>query len=183
MRQKRRNLSDNEQKQASLALKKQLLPNPLFIRSKHIAFYIANDGEIDPWPILKAALAMGKHCYLPVLHPTRPGYLWFCRYNQNDKLKNNKFGIPEPIIRNHRQRKRAGLDLVLTPLVAFDKRGTRIGMGGGYYDRTFNNLYRTYRFKPALIGLSHECQQVDKLTADSWDIKLTLIVTDFRIYP
>ena len=188
MRNKRRNLSSGEQKKAAMALKNQLEHHPIFIRSQNIAFYLTNDGEIDPMPLLQRALKLGKHCYLPVIHPLKPGHLWFCRYRQHDKLIKNQYGILEPIVKNHHLLKSATLDLVLTPLVAFDDQGARLGMGGGYYDRTFSALnksalIRGHQSKPILIGLSHECQKVDRLSVDSWDIPLAEIITDRSLYP
>ncbi len=67
MRQRRRSLTSGQQRSAAQQLLRRLARQPLFVRSRHIAFYIANDGEIDPRPLLERALAMGKHCYLPVL--------------------------------------------------------------------------------------------------------------------
>ena len=182
MRKQRSKLSKGEQKLAALALKKQLLRHPVFIRSQRIAFYLANDNEIDPMPLLQAAWAMGKQCYLPVLHPFKSGHLLFSRYRKHDKLIKNRYGIAEPRIRSQDQLKSSALDLVLTPLVAFDNQGNRLGMGGGYYDRTFYERNNRNRFKPILIGLSHECQKVDLLAVDSWDIPVTAIMTDRQIY-
>jgi len=182
LRKKRRNLSREKQNKASINLKKKLLTHPLFIRSKHIAFYLTNDGEIDPKPLLLAALKMGKHCYLPIIHPVKPGYLLFCRYANNDSLVKNKYGIWEPKLKHHRLRKPYALDLVLTPLVAFDEYGARMGMGGGYYDRTFSQINNKQTNKPLLVGLAHECQKVDQLKTDHWDIPMTGVFTDACFY-
>ena len=182
MRKQRSKLSKGEQKLAALALKKQLLRHPVFIRSQRIAFYLANDNEIDPMPLLQAAWAMGKQCYLPVIHPFKSGHLLFSRYRKHDKLIKNRYGIAEPRIRSQDQLKSSALDLVLTPLVAFDNQGNRLGMGGGYYDRTFSFIRQYNAQKPRLIGLAHHLQKVEKLPIESWDVPLTMIATDHGCY-
>ena len=76
-----------------------------------------------------------------------------------------------------------GLDLILLPLVGFDLKGNRLGMGGGYYDRTLSYLrHRRFWIKPRLVGVAHECQKVDSLIARPWDIPLDAVVTETAFY-
>ncbi len=187
MRHRRRALTPAQQKQAALALRSQLLKIPQFLRAKRIAVYLPNDGEIDPSLLIEQARKMGKTCYLPVLQPLVVNRLWFVRYDHQTPMTKNRFGIPEPQIKrfadNARNRsKAADLDLVLLPLVAFDEHGGRMGMGGGFYDRTFAFTRQKRSAKPALIGLAHECQKVETLPIASWDIPLTGVVTDKALY-
>ena len=99
----------------------------------------------------------------------------------NNGLLKNSYGIPEPLSKGNRPA--CNLDIVLMPLVAFDKQGNRLGMGGGYYDKTFAFKRQTlWRKKPILVGLSHHFQQVDELNNDNWDIPLTAIVTNQKIW-
>ena len=179
MRARRRALSAKEQKVRSEAMAERLAGSPLFLRSKRIAAYLCADGEIDPFPLLSYAQSLGKRCYLPVLraHPQRT--LWFCEYRPGDRLFLNRFGIAEPSVRRRPPVSPWGLDLVLLPLVAFDDEGNRLGMGGGYYDRTFAYLrHREYWRSPYLIGVAHEFQRVDRLQKQSWDIPLQGVVTE-----
>ncbi|MFP9005247.1 5-formyltetrahydrofolate cyclo-ligase, partial [Pseudomonas aeruginosa] len=91
--------------------------------------------------------------------------------------------ISEPLADAGRQRKAWALDLVLLPLVGFDEQGGRLGMGGGFYDRSLAYLARRKNgHKPTLIGLAHECQKVDRLALASWDIPLAGTVTDAGWY-
>lgn len=175
LRQRRQQLSPQQQRTASRQLERLLSRDMRFIKSRHIAFYLANDGEINPAPLLERALKMKKHCYLPVLTGKK---LWFARYCEGDKLINNRFGIPEP--RNkHRRLPAKSLDMVFMPLVGFDRHGGRLGMGGGFYDRTFSWLNaKTLTRKPQLMGLAHHCQEVEQLALQSWDIALSAIATD-----
>lgn len=187
MRQRRRSLSLSEQKRAARDLKSRVLALPEFLRAKRIALYLPNDGEIDPSMLIEQARAMGKTCYLPVLQPLAENRLWFVRYDHSTPMTHNRFGIPEPRLKGFADKKRnrcrpEDLDLVLFPLVAFDDAGGRMGMGGGFYDRTFA-FTRHRRFaKPALMGLAHECQKVDNLPIADWDIPLQGVISDRRLY-
>ncbi|TLX65008.1 5-formyltetrahydrofolate cyclo-ligase [Stutzerimonas nosocomialis] len=179
LRQLRRDLSPAQQRQASLRLYRQLAQHPLFRRARHIALYLPNDGEIDPRPLLREAQRRGKATYLPVLDPWPRTRMVFQRIAPGERLRCNRFRILEPHRAPARQRPLWTLDLVMMPLVGFDERGGRLGMGGGFYDRSL--AYRRLRkncHKPTLLGLAHECQKVDRLPLASWDVPMTATVTD-----
>lgn len=172
IREKRRNLSEREQQIAGQQLARLMSRQLVFIRSRHIAFYLPNDGEIDPSFLLELAVAAGKQVYLPLLHPLAHNRMGFVRWNPGDALIPNRYGIPEP-------RWRSSippwlLDIVFMPLVAFDDHGNRLGMGGGFYDRTFAPSFS----KPMLIGLAHHFQRTDRLPTEPWDVPLHGIATD-----
>lgn len=183
LRQQRRALGRQAQRQAARGLHRQLAQHPLFRRARHIALYLPNDGEIDPRPLLRAAQRRGKATYLPVLSPWPRSKMVFQRITAGEALRPNRFGIAEPRRNRARQRKIWALDLILLPLVGFDRHGGRLGMGGGFYDRSL--AYRKLRknwHKPTLLGLAHECQQVDRLALASWDVPLQATVTDKAWY-
>ncbi|MBD9413191.1 5-formyltetrahydrofolate cyclo-ligase [Pseudomonas sp. PDM16] len=183
LRQARRNLSPLQQRHAARCLYRQLVQHPLFRRSRHIALYLPNDGEIDPRLLLSEAQRRGKATYLPVLNAWPRTQMRFQRVRANESMVRNRFQINEPRANPARQRKVWALDLVLMPLVGFDLYGGRLGMGGGFYDRSL--AYQRVRknwHKPTLIGVAHECQQVDRLTLASWDIRLGAVVTNRRWY-
>lgn len=182
MRQQRRRLSKHEQSVAAKLLARQIQSHPLFLRSKSIAIYLANDGEIDPAQIVKLAWRQRKHCFLPVLHPIRHNRLWFFSYTQKTRLRQNIFDIAEPALRNTVRRPPWSISLIFMPLVAFDKQGGRLGMGGGFYDRTFafaKDGSRTVR----LCGLAHDFQCTAALPIETWDIPLDGIFTEKHFYP
>ena len=105
----------------------------------------------------------------------------FYHYTPGQTLVKNRFGIPEPV-GNNKAIKTKQLDLVFMPLVAFDRRGSRLGMGGGFYDRTFEFTKQSIsQHSPLLVGLAHQCQQAMHLPSQSWDIPLNMIVTDKQI--
>ncbi|WP_312679351.1 5-formyltetrahydrofolate cyclo-ligase [Stutzerimonas nitrititolerans] len=183
LRQMRRGLSASQQRLAAQKLRRQLAHHPLFRRARHIAFYLPNDGEIDPRPLLRAAQKMGKATYLPLLKSWPRTRMVFQRIEPDERLRPNRFGIDEPRVSPARQRPVWALDLILMPLVGFDEHGGRLGMGGGFYDRSL--AYRSMRkksHKPTLLGLAHECQKVDRLTLASWDVTLHATVTEENWY-
>ncbi|RJQ47962.1 MAG: 5-formyltetrahydrofolate cyclo-ligase [Gammaproteobacteria bacterium] len=152
----------------------------LFRCARRVAFYIANDGEMDLSALLCRALRYGKRCYLPVLRQNR---LAFAPYRSGDRLSPNRFGIPEPVLPKNGWSQAARLDLILIPLVAFDARGNRLGMGAGFYDRTlgFLNLRRYWR-RPRLIGVAYDFQRVAEITPAPWDVPLDAVVTEASVY-
>ena len=181
IRQQRRALTPGEAATCAEQLAQQACKHPLVLRSHRIAAYLAADGEIDPAPLLQALWSANKQVYLPVLVPFSPEKLWFARFNPGDLLAFNRFGIPEPVRRH--LIKPSALDLVLTPLVAFDTAGHRIGMGGGFYDRTFAFLQRRqYWHKPNLLGLAYEFQKQTAIKPNNWDVPLNAIATETHIY-
>jgi 5-formyltetrahydrofolate cyclo-ligase len=180
LRKRRRALSAAQQKSAARRLHRRLVTSPLFRFSRRIAFTMAADGEIDPSLLLATAQRLGKDCYLPVLSPVGPPRLRFKRWRKGESLRTNFYGIAEP--RNGRHCPPRALSLVLLPLVGFDANGNRLGMGKGYYDRTFAFRRHGAGRRPVLLGLAHECQRVDQLEVEAWDLPLDGIVTDGAWY-
>lgn len=187
LRARRRALNPIQQTQASIFLLRHLMKLPQFMRARNVALYMANDGEIDPEPIARQLWKMEKHCFLPVLRPDKRQDLWFVEYTPDALLTKNRFGIPEPDFRSQHRMSAQLLDVVLMPLVGFDRSGARLGMGGGFYDATFAFKQKspigskTAAGKPVLVGLAHACQEVDSLTTAGWDIPLFAIATDKEI--
>jgi 5-formyltetrahydrofolate cyclo-ligase len=180
IRQQRRSLNPTDAEWCAEQMAQRTLRHAYVLQSQHIAAYLASDGEIDPYPLVQSLWQLGKRIYLPVLIPFSNRRLWFAEFNQGDRLIRNRYGIPEPAQR--RLIKSCALDLVLTPLVAFDCHGHRIGMGGGYYDRCFAFLRRRRHWrKPRLLGLAYDLQQQTSITPNDWDIPLDAIATETQI--
>ena len=183
LRNTRRNLSPLQQRLAARNLYRQLAQHPEFRRARRISLYLANDGEIDPALLLAEALRRGKQVYLPVLKAWPRTQMSLQRLLPGERLQRNRFGIAEPRANPKRQIPVWSLDLMLLPLVGFDEHGGRLGMGGGFYDRSLAYLKRrTYWRQPRLIGLAHECQKVDRLALASWDVPLAATVSDRQWY-
>jgi len=179
MIQQRLQLTPQQQQRSALAIRDQLLQLPEFLSSQHLAAYWSVRGEIETTATLQQAEADGKTLYLPTL--TNDNRLRFAPYQKNGPMRKNRYRIPEPAIIEDQLINADALDLVLVPLLAFDAQGNRLGMGGGFYDRTFEfkqNRAAEPHKKPLLIGFAHHFQQVKMLAAEPWDVALDLIVTN-----
>ena len=149
-----------------------------FKRAELIAFYLANNSEVNCEELLKCAWIMKKRVFVPTIQKNLK--LNFVEFHRDSKTRPNKFGIYEPVEGVKIDPRE--LDLVFAPVVAFDLRKNRIGMGGGYYDRTFSFLLSDQRAsKPQLVGLAFDCQCVDAFGASPWDIPLFQLISESRI--
>ncbi len=184
MRVARKALTTEQQLAASQALLNNLLPLAAFNQAQSIALYLASDGEIDPQQVIEYCWQQGKAVYLPVLDPDNYNHLLFVHYTTQTPMCFNKYQISEPATPYQQTIAAEQLDLVLLPLVAFDSSGSRMGMGGGYYDRSFAFKQDPMHTAdtPKLIGLAHTLQQVDTLNVESWDIPLAAIATDTCVF-
>jgi 5-formyltetrahydrofolate cyclo-ligase len=154
-----------------------------FRAARRLAVYAAIEGELDTEPLVALARSAGKEVYLPVLPPSNTAPLSFLPYATGTALRPNRLRILEPPPSAGAALAPVELDLVIAPLVAFDARGQRLGMGGGFYDRSFAFLKDARRPLPALIGYAYESQKVAELPAESWDVPLAGVVTEQQFYP
>jgi 5-formyltetrahydrofolate cyclo-ligase len=174
MRGARRALDPEAAGAAARAICRNVASLPVFRRSRRIAMFLAFDGEPDLTPLLTSPAARGKNLYVPII--TR-ATMRFAEWSARAALAPNFFGIMEPA--GDRSIDARHLDLVLTPLVAFDARGTRIGVGRGYYDRCFRFLrHRQSWQRPRLLGVAYELQFVPYIEAHEWDVPLWGAVTE-----
>lgn len=177
----RNQLHSDVQFQASMDLVNQCAQLTEFQNAKHIALYVSADGELITTPLIEWLWQQGKKTYLPVIHPFSKGHLLFLHYDQNTPMVLNRYYIAEPKLDQTKIIPAQQLDIICTPLVGFDSTGHRLGMGGGYYDRTLEPWFKT-GLGPKPIGLAHDCQHVEKLPIESWDVPLPKIVTPSRIW-
>lgn len=173
IRKTRANLTALQQQQAEDSITQQALALIEERNAQHIALYLSFDGEISTEKLIKTLWAQGKQVYLPVLHPFNPNHLLFLRYLPDTPMLKNKFGIWEPKLNVQSVLPLEELDILFTPLVVFDKQGNRLGMGGGFYDRTLQHWQKS-SFIP--VGLAHQCQQVEQLPTEAWDVPLHQIL-------
>ena len=133
---------------------------------------------------MERARALGKRCFLPVIHSKLGGRLFFAPYAPGMPLVPNRFGIPEPVVPRRDLRSARQLDLVLAPLVAFRPDGARLGMGGGFYDRTLAGRARVPVWRrPRIVGLALELQKRDDVPRDPWDVPMDGVATEEALYP
>jgi len=145
---------------------------PAFRAARRIALFFAFDGEPDLSPLIR--FDQRKEFFAPIISRTE---MHFAAVGRETRLEANFFGIPEP--QPPELIDPRALDLVLTPLVAFDHRGNRVGVGAGYYDRCFAFLRRRKSwFKPKLVGTAYSLQRVDPIEANPWDVPLWGAITE-----
>lgn len=174
-RQQRRRLSDSQQQQSALAICNQL--EELSFTNTTFAAYLANDGEPSLLPFIELSWQHNKQVVLPVLHPFSKGYVLFQDYRPYTAMITNRFGITEPALNCANIAILNEIDVVLMPLVAFDKHKNRLGMGGGFYDRTLASACKLTK-RPKFIGIAHNNQCYNgSLPKESWDIVLDHVVT------
>ncbi|MHB1735043.1 MAG: 5-formyltetrahydrofolate cyclo-ligase [Acidithiobacillus sp.] len=183
MRQQRRDLSAEALYSAAVALSDHLVRLNHFQRARHIGLYWPMQGEISPLPIMQHPIAANKHFYLPVLAGHFARSLRFAPFHSNVVLRHNRFRIPEPQVSPRQHCSVRELDLLILPLVAFDAEGYRLGMGGGFYDRSLAHLphRRSWR-RPRLIGVGHAFQEVPHVPREPWDIPLGIVCTEKACY-
>lgn len=174
MRERRRALPAAQRIAAAEALAARLLALPFFPRSGHVAGYWALDGEIA-LHVWQMRLPRELSYCLPVLHGDDT--LRFAAWRPGAPLANNRYGIPEPDVPEDQLLRPDQLDLVVAPLVAFDARGHRLGMGGGWYDRSF--AFRVDSpAPPRLVGAAFAVQQAEAIAPEPWDIPLDAVCTE-----
>ncbi len=184
MRERRQSLTSHDQVRAGRDLARQVQSIAMFNSATDVALYLANDGEIDPGEIVSLCFRRHKRVYAPVIQANRPdARLTFAPWRTIHPWVRNRYRIPEPNVSLRDHRRPEQLDLIFMPLVAFDAAGQRLGMGGGFYDRTLSARgHRKIFRKPRLIGIAHEFQKVEKIPADAWDVPLDGILTNERFY-
>ncbi|ECZ3145856.1 5-formyltetrahydrofolate cyclo-ligase [Salmonella enterica] len=179
IRQRRRALTPEQQRRFGQQAAARMLSFPPVVMAHTVAVFLPFDGELDTQPLIEQLWQAGKRVYLPVLHPFSPGNLLFLHYHPQSALVTNRLKIREPRLDVRDVLPLAKLDVLVTPLVAFDEGGQRLGMGGGFYDRTLQN-WQQHKILP--VGYAHNCQLVEKLPVEEWDIPLPAVVTPSKIW-
>ncbi|MDO6764445.1 5-formyltetrahydrofolate cyclo-ligase [Agarivorans sp. 1_MG-2023] len=174
VRQQRSALSHSQQQEASQAILDLLQHDPNIANMQHIALYLAFDGEVNLTGLIEWLWQQNKHVYVPLIDPHQDGQMCFHRYQATSPMQTNRFGISEPVFDKSQVTTSQQLDVVLAPLVAFDSQGNRLGMGGGYYDRLLATINGE---QPLVIGMAHDCQQINQVPVQAWDQPLKQIIT------
>ncbi|MFT5211185.1 MAG: 5-formyltetrahydrofolate cyclo-ligase [Flavobacterium sp.] len=184
MRLRRKLIPHDQQKETSRRIIQQLYQFPFFKKAQHVALYWPFQGEVDVTNLVADLSDKGpnktdkKIWYLPLVsdahRPWERQRLIFQPKIVGDPGIVNQYGIEEPTPSKNREFNPQMLDIVLMPLLGFDRKGNRLGMGKGYYDRTFGRAWR----RPKLIGLAHADQECEGLIQEDWDVSLDLIVTE-----
>lgn len=196
----RRKLTFQQQAIAEQRITKKMTALPAFTRAKNIALYLPDDGEISTLGIIETAWKMRKRVFLPVIDLHND--MRFVLFAPYCKLSYGKWGMQQPKGKL-KFVKPLIFDLIITPLVAFDLNGNRLGRGGGYYDRflsqflsTGKHLHKPFNHprkdiidahqyncrKPFTLGLAHDCQLASLIPTETWDVSLSSVSTDSKLY-
>lgn len=183
LRNARKSLSAEQQQQHSaqafLHFRNLIEKHPDFLSSKNIALFLSQDGELNTSECIDYLWQQNKHkVFLPVLETKDEWHMAFVHYTPDSEMQDNRFEIPEPVAPMAQHLPGEQIDLVLMPLVGFDRNGNRLGMGGGYYDRTFAFKLSNPGDTTKLIGWAHSCQQAKQLPFEEWDVPLDGVITE-----
>ncbi len=182
IRELRRGIAPEYAVQASYRISQQVALLPGYLSSQRISAFLPFDGEISPLPLLDRAIQDGKSVFVPLMGGSSEP-LRFAPWTRASEVRKNSFGIVEPVVAEEQLISACNLDLALFPLVAFDQTCNRMGVGGGYYDRSFAFVNeRGSATAPILIGLAYELQRVDALRPADWDVPLDAVVTELQAY-
>ena len=144
----------------------------------YVAGYWAMDGEIGLHAFQLRLPASHVYC-LPLLHAD--GTLRFAPWRAGDALVTNRFGIPEPDVEANAALTPREMAMVVLPLVGFDAQGHRLGMGGGWYDRSFA-FRQSQAAPPWLVGAAFETQRLDAVANEAWDVRLDAVCSERATY-
>jgi len=183
LRSGRRQLEAQQHRANARAVSRHFCSTPTLLAARRIALYLENDFELATGVLTGRLEAMRKQLFLPVLHPLLSNRLVFQRYTPGQALRLNRYRIAEPVFDPAYCVAPRWLDLILLPLVGFDRHGHRLGMGGGYYDRSLAGVARNSGKRPLLVGLAHSMQEVRRLPAEPWDIRMHGVITEHGYLP
>ena len=171
----RREMHPDARARASAIICQRVISSHEFFSSRFVACFLPMDDEVDTRDIIERTWRANKRIFVPVL---RAGHkMSFREIRPDSTLEQNWFGIWEPTNGDFISPRK--LDIVVTPTVAYDLQNNRMGMGSGYYDRCFSFLrHRKHWFRPKLVGVAFDCQKVEKITPNAWDIRLYRVISD-----
>ncbi len=171
---KRNSLSKKQVEEKSNAVQKLVKELPEFEKAKCVMLYYGVNHEVQTKNLIEDALALGKRVALPSTNFEKRAMVPR-EINSLEELAETKQGLFEPKTQNPIEAKE--IDLIIIPGVAFDKNGSRIGRGMGFYD----SLLRKTSTKIPLIGLCFEENLEEHIQIESHDVKMDIVVTDKQI--
>lgn len=177
LRARRKALTAGERIEAAEGVASALAQLADFMVDERIAGYWAIDGELPLHVVVGQLSQRGQRYCLPRI--SGPRELSFVPWRAGAQLEANRYGIPEPVCTEQDLLPPQAMDIVLLPLLGFDRRGHRIGYGGGYYDASFSFLReRAEPASPLLVGIGYAAQQLDAIATEEWDVKLDYVATE-----
>lgn len=176
MRQRRLALSPETHQLTSQKICNALMARPEYKSANVIATYLPCQNEVDSKTLIDAAWAAHKTICLPVITDYQKKKMMFYTHTAKAPLIDNQYQILEPDTKQQTPLDSTDIDLLITPLIAFDQEGNRLGQGGGYYDR-FLSQYLNAKQKPIIAGIAYDFQEISNIPVDPWDIPLDFIIS------
>jgi 5-formyltetrahydrofolate cyclo-ligase len=179
LRKQRLALSAKHRKHSAFLASRHLYKlHTLLPKNAKIGIYLDGFGELPTAPLLAFCQRYGYQAYLPIAHADKPlTFAPVMTHFNKTPLKKHRLGMYEPITKPHISADK--LDMIICPLVAIDNFGNRMGMGGGFYDRTLEHWHK-HKEGPYPIGLAHDCQEYAQLPTAEWDVPLAEVITPTR---
>ncbi|WP_449427421.1 5-formyltetrahydrofolate cyclo-ligase [Rhodanobacter umsongensis] len=172
----RRALTPAQRIAAAQGLRRSLEQLPEYLTDARVAGYWASHGELPLNLVIPPLATRGQQFLLPVIGKGK--CLRFAPWQSGEDVQPNRYGIPEPAAPRELLEP-FQLDLVLVPLLGFDRRGHRLGHGGGYYDRSFAFLNEQVRpTEPLLVGIAYTFQELPEVGEEAWDVPLDFVATE-----
>jgi len=174
LRASRSNLSDSVRALHDHEIVQHVLELISFHNVRSVACFWPFDGEPDLRPVYRELMIRGCEMALPVISTDNSHDMCFHAWTENTEMVNNRYGIAEP--RNTEKILLPRFDMLLMPLVGYDRRGNRLGMGAGYYDRCLESLRDLP--VPLRAGIAYSLQKIDSIEINNWDIPLHAVVNE-----
>ncbi|WP_258808421.1 5-formyltetrahydrofolate cyclo-ligase [Pseudidiomarina sp. CB1] len=178
----RKQLSAAEREQAAAAIEERVLALAELQQPCSIGSYYSVRAELPTHALNQALQHRGHHLAFPVLHPIVHHHLLMLHIDEHSEWCHNNYGIPEPKLQCQRVVPLQQLNVLLVPLVGFDAQGNRMGMGGGFYDRTLAGWRAGLYPNLQPIGLAYDCQFVERLPCEAWDVPLPRVITPTKVW-
>ncbi len=170
----RRNLATQQRSALDHAICRHLLNLIASREPQLVAAYSPFDGEADITPVFRHLTDYGITLALPVISAGPIKSMAFKAWQPESKMQRNSYGILEP--QEGGVVSPPDIDILIVPLLAYDRCGNRLGMGAGYYDRYLEPLRDSSR--PLRLGAAYSIQEIEQINSDDWDIPLHGIVNE-----
>ncbi len=186
MKARRSALAPRRIRQVSVRIQNALMQIPEWMAARRVCLYLALPTEVQTRILVAACWKAGKHVLVPAYRKKTACYD-LAGLRPGDLVKTGRWAVPEPVrprwttpVRTAPNRPRpTGVDLVVTPGVAFDRAGGRLGHGGGHYDRLLAGKALQKAFK---VGLALECQMMARVPMEAHDVRLNAVATELKVY-
>lgn len=176
---RRKGLESERVTGVSLAVTELIRALPEWKSAREVLLYWPIQNEIDTRPLMTELWSRGVKTLFPRCQPGQPGVMELACANCHDDLEPGMYSIMEPDATACPVEENANPDIALIPGVAYDRRGYRLGFGGGYYDRL---LAKPGLLDTLTIGLCYEFQLLDALPVEEWDQPVSAICTEESLW-